>query len=69
MFLVDFMILTFEVGPGRKRYSNVKINPLAGYPTWFILWKGGLVSEPDALALFSTAYLVHITVYFWYKFR
>ena len=42
---------------------------LAGYPTWFILWKGGLVSEPDALALFGTAYLVHITAYFWYKFR
>ena len=29
MFLVDFMILTFEVGPDRKRDSNVKINPLA----------------------------------------
>ena len=28
MFLVDFMILTFEVGPDRKRDSNVKINPL-----------------------------------------
>ena len=29
MFLVDFMILTFEVGPDRRRDSNVKINPLA----------------------------------------
>ena len=29
MLLVDYMILTFEVGPGRKRDSNVKINPLA----------------------------------------
>ncbi len=29
MFLVNFKILTFEVLPGRKRDSNVKINPLA----------------------------------------
>ena len=29
MFLVDFMFLTFEVGPHRKRDSNVKINLLA----------------------------------------
>jgi len=29
MFLVDFMILTFELGPDRKLDSNVKINPLA----------------------------------------
>ena len=28
MFLLDFMILTFEAGPDRKRHSNVKINPL-----------------------------------------
>ena len=28
MFLMDFMILTLEVGPARKRDSNVKINPL-----------------------------------------
>jgi len=29
MFLVDFMILTFEAGPDRKRDVNVKINQLA----------------------------------------
>ncbi len=29
MFLVDYMILTFEVRPDRRRESNVKINPLA----------------------------------------
>ena len=28
MFLLDFVILKFEVGPDRKRESNVKINPL-----------------------------------------
>ena len=32
MFLVDFMILTFEMGPDRKRDSNVKINPLGKPP-------------------------------------
>jgi hypothetical protein len=30
MFLLYFMILTFELGPDRKHESNVKISPL-GY--------------------------------------
>jgi len=35
MFLVDFMILTFEVGPDRTRESNVRINPLGMEPLYF----------------------------------
>ncbi|MFN3818033.1 hypothetical protein [Blastomonas sp.] len=42
---------------------------LAGYPLWFILWKGGLVPEPDALVLFGAAYAANLIAYFWYKFR
>ena len=50
MLLVDFMILTFEVGPDRKRDSNVKINPLVsiiGYAS--ILAILGQVAEAEPL--------------------
>ncbi len=42
---------------------------LAGFPLWFILWKGGLVPEPDAFVLFAAAYAANIVTYFWYKLR
>lgn len=42
---------------------------LASYPLWFILWKGGLVPAPDALAIFAATYIAHVIAYFWYKFR
>lgn len=42
---------------------------LAGFPVWFILWKGGMVPEPDAFVLFAAAYAANIVTYFWYKFR
>lgn len=42
---------------------------LIGYPTWFILWKGGIVSEPDALWLFLFGMGASIAAYAWYKLR
>jgi len=42
---------------------------LIGYPTWFILWKGGLVPEPDALWLFLAGIISSALAFAWYKFR
>lgn len=42
---------------------------LIGFPTWFILWKGGLVPEPDALWLFMASIIGSVIAFAWYKFR
>ncbi|MDM7967706.1 hypothetical protein [Blastomonas fulva] len=42
---------------------------LIGYPTWFILWKGGIVPEPDALWLFLAGFAASAIAYAWYKLR
>ena len=42
---------------------------LIGYPAWFILWKGGLVPEPDALWLFVAGIIGSAIAFAWYKFR
>lgn len=42
---------------------------LIGYPAWFILWKGGLVAEPDALWLFLAGIVSSALAFAWYKFR
>ncbi|GGB61531.1 hypothetical protein GCM10010833_15660 [Blastomonas aquatica] len=42
---------------------------LIAYPTWFILWKGGIVSEPDALWLFMIGMAASVIAYAWYKLR
>jgi len=53
MFLVDSMLLTFEVGPHRKRDSNVKINPLVHWagqksPYRDFHWRAGVWVWEDA---------------------
>lgn len=42
---------------------------LIGYPAWFMLWKGGLVPEPDALWLFMAGIISSVLAFAWYKFR
>jgi uncharacterized membrane protein YciS (DUF1049 family) len=42
---------------------------LIGYPVWFILWKGGIVPEPDAFWLFVAGFVSSTLAYAWYKFR
>ncbi|WP_017671986.1 hypothetical protein [Blastomonas sp. AAP53] len=42
---------------------------LEGYPTWFFLWKGGLVGEPDALWLFCAGITASCLTYAWQKLR
>jgi hypothetical protein len=42
---------------------------LIGYPTWLILWKGGLATEPDAMWLFLASFVSSGLAYVWYKFR
>lgn len=42
---------------------------LIGYPAWFVLWKGGIVSEPDAFWLFVAGFVSSALAYAWYKFR
>lgn len=42
---------------------------LIGYPAWFILWKGGIVTEPDAFWIFVSGMAASVLAYAWYKFR
>lgn len=42
---------------------------LLGFPIWFLLWKGGLVPEPDAVWLFCAGFLASLLTYGWQKFR
>jgi len=42
---------------------------LVGYPIWYILWKGQLLSEPSHEAMFVTLYAVVFFTYLYRKFR
>ena len=42
---------------------------MIGYPTWFTLWLGGIVPEPDALWLFLAGIISNVLAYVWYKYR
>lgn len=64
-----------KVSDELERTINTKSTVLAGntmligYPSWFILWKGGIVPEPDALWLFVACIVASAVGYGWYKFR
>ncbi len=38
-------------------------------PVWWLLWRGGLLPEPDGVAIFLTFSLVWSAVWFWKKYR
>lgn len=38
-------------------------------PVWWLLWRGGLVPEPDGVAIYLTFSLVWSAVWFWKKYR
>ena len=42
---------------------------LLSYPVWLILWKGGLVPEPDILTLYLVVVTTTMIAYFWRKWR
>ena len=42
---------------------------LGGYPVWLILWKGGLVPEPNALILYGALFVTVAGAYIWRKLR
>jgi hypothetical protein len=42
---------------------------LVGYPVWYILWKGQLVSEPSHETMFVALYSVLLVTYLYRKFR
>ncbi len=42
---------------------------LIGAPTWWILWRGGFVPEPDGVAIFMLFALIWTAVWFWKKYR
>lgn len=42
---------------------------MGGYPIWFILWKGGLVPEPQHMILFVLTLLATALAKGWYKLR
>ncbi len=39
------------------------------YPSWYLLWKGGLVQEPVHEVLFVITVVATMAAYFWHKFR
>lgn len=38
-------------------------------PVWWLLWRGGLLPEPDGIAIYLTFSLVWSAVWFWKKYR
>lgn len=38
-------------------------------PLWWLLWRGGLVPEPDGVAIYLSFSLVWTAVWFWKKYR
>lgn len=41
---------------------------LVGAPTWWLLWRGGLVPEPDGVAIFMLFSLIWSAVWLWKKY-
>ncbi|MCW3848320.1 hypothetical protein OF829_13830 [Sphingomonas sp. LB-2] len=39
------------------------------YPSWYFLWRGGLVPEPSHEALFVIAFVATMSAYLWKRFR
>ena len=42
---------------------------LIGAPTWWFLWRGGLLPEPNGVAIFSTFAIIWTAVWYWKKYR
>jgi len=42
---------------------------LGVYPVWLILWKGGLMPEPDAMILYGAVFVTFAAAYLWRKLR
>ena len=42
---------------------------LAGYPVWFLLWKGGFLPEPQHVAMFAIFLVASLLASLFYKFR
>ena len=38
-------------------------------PTWWLLWRGGLVPEPDGVGIYFAFALIWTAVWFWKKYR
>jgi hypothetical protein len=42
---------------------------MIGAPTWWMLWRGGFVPEPDGVAIFMLFVSIWTIVWFWKKYR
>jgi hypothetical protein len=42
---------------------------LIGAPTWWLLWRGGLVPEPDGVAIFMLFTIIWSAVWYWKKYH
>ena len=42
---------------------------MIGAPTWWMLWRGGFVPEPDGVAIFMLFALIWTAVWLWKKYR
>jgi len=54
----------------QKHFVGVAIGAygyMAGYPIWFVLWKGGLTTEPDHQILFTAFLAISFAAMAWQK--
>lgn len=42
---------------------------LIGAPAWWFLWRGGVLPEPDGVAIFAAFAIIWTTVWYWKKYR
>ncbi|MEQ1510459.1 MAG: hypothetical protein ABL909_08690 [Sphingopyxis sp.] len=42
---------------------------MMGAPIWWILWRGGLVAEPDGVFIFFTFNSIYLAVWLWRKYH
>jgi hypothetical protein len=42
---------------------------ILGWPLWHLLWRGGLVPEPEMLPLYTGAVIVSVAAFLWRRFR
>lgn len=38
-------------------------------PTWWLLWRGGLLPEPNGVTIFTAFSLIWLAIWFWKKYR
>lgn len=68
-FLMSKVMDEVERQRGYKAVSFAGAALMVVYPTWFLLWRGGFVTEPVHWMLFALFWLSLALATLWYRFR